>query len=71
MTSQRSLSDSLQTLPKAERLSECVTWDALHSALLRDGEQLQQVGHEDGLAGLIKITGRRFLFQFLIRVVNS
>lgn len=44
--SQRSLSDSLQTLPEAEQLSGCVTWDVLHSALLRDGElQLQQVGH--------------------------
>ncbi|XP_075897587.1 uncharacterized protein LOC142898513 [Nelusetta ayraudi] len=44
-TTVRSLSDSLQTLPEAEQLSGCVTWDVLHSALLRDGEQLQQVGH--------------------------
>lgn len=54
MTSQSSLSDSLRTFPKAEQLSDCVTWDTLHSALLRDGEQLQQVGHGDRWAVLMK-----------------
>lgn len=45
MTPQRSLSDSLQTFPEAEQLTGSVTWDVLHWALLRDGEQLRQVGH--------------------------
>lgn len=46
---QRSLSDTFQTFPEPEELSRCVTWDVLHSALLRDTEHLQQVGHTEVL----------------------
>lgn len=46
---QRSLSDTFQMFPEPEELSRCVTWDVLHSALLRDTERLQQVGHREVL----------------------
>lgn len=61
---QRSLSDTFQTFPEPEELSRCVTWDVLHSALLRDTEHLQQVGHREVLnrSRETDVTENLFLF---------